>query len=227
MIKAIIFDWGGVLIDNPADGLMEYCANFLNVGKKSLKDIFSQYESIFQKGEISENELWNKICTELNIKKPSINSLWKDAVKHVFNDKIQVYNLIQLLKKEGYQIGFLSNTEIPTMNYFFENGYDKYFDVTIFSCAENTVKPEEKIYLLTLKKLNLKPSQSIFIDDKSEYIEGAKKVGINGIVFKTPQQLVKELALFSINIDVAKIQTIPSVGRLAASPHNSDRERYM
>ena len=31
MIKAIIFDWGGVLIDNPANGLMEYCANSLEI----------------------------------------------------------------------------------------------------------------------------------------------------------------------------------------------------
>ena len=70
MIKAIIFDWGGVLIDNTADCLIEYCAKFLNVETKSLKNIFLQYKSIFQKGEIPENELWQKICTQLNIKKP-------------------------------------------------------------------------------------------------------------------------------------------------------------
>ena len=222
MIKAIIFDWGGVLIDNPADGLMEYCADSLNVDVNTLKNIFSKYESIFQKGEISEEELWNEICTKLNIKKPTVKSLWKDAVKSVFKDKVQIYNLIPFLKKEGYLIGFLSNTEIPTMEYFFENDYKKYFDVTTFSCAEKTVKPEEKIYNLTLKKLNIRPEESIFIDDKPDYINGAKKVSMNGIVFKTPEQLVKELASFSVDIDVAKIQTVPSVGRLADSPHNSD-----
>ena len=222
MIKAIIFDWGGVLIDNPADGLMEYCADSLKVDVSILKNIFSKYELIFQKGEISEEELWNKICTELNIKKPTVKSLWKDAVKSVFKDKVQIYNLIPLLKKEGYLIGFLSNTEIPAMEYFFENDYKKYFDVTTFSCVENTVKPEEKIYNLTLKRIDVKPEQLIFIDDKPEFINGAKKVGMNGIVFKTPEQLIKELASFSINIDVTKIQTISSVGRLAGLPHNSD-----
>ncbi|MFH0978910.1 MAG: HAD family phosphatase [Candidatus Woesearchaeota archaeon] len=221
MIKAIIFDWGGVLIDNPANGLMEYCAKYLNVDVNRLKNIFSQYESVFQKGEISEKVLWNKVCTELNINKPSSESLWKKAVKQVFKDKIEVYHLIKLLKKEGYKIGFLSNTEIPAMEYFFEKGYQKFFDVTLFSCAENTVKPEEKIYNLILSKLEVKPEEAIFIDDKLDYIEGAKKVGLNGIVFKTSEQLVKELALYSININVAKIQTVPSVVRLADSPHNT------
>jgi len=211
MIKAIIFDWCGVLIDKLGDDLIKYCADSLKVDVNILKNIFSKYELTFRKGEISEEKMWNKICTELNIKKPIVKSLWKNAVKSVFNDKVQIHNLILLLKKEGYLIGFLSNTEIPTMEYFFENGYEKYFDVTTFSCAENTVKPEEKIYNLTLKKLNIRPEESIFIDDKPDYIDGAKKVGMNGIVFKSPEQLVKELAYYSINIDIAKIQTIPLV----------------
>jgi FMN phosphatase YigB (HAD superfamily) len=105
------------------------------------------------------------------------------------------------LKKNGYKVGFLSNTEIPTMNYFYENGYDRYFDVKIFSCVEKTVKPEGKIYLIALEKLKVKPQEAVFIDDKPKYVEGAKKVGINGILFKTAEQLRKELAAFSINAD--------------------------
>lgn len=201
MIKAIIFDWGGVLIDNPADGLMEYCAKYLRMDIDRFIHVFCQYEKVFQKGEIAEDDLWNKICVELNIEKPSIDSLWKEAVRQVFKDKIEVFNLIKILKKEGYKIGFLSNTEIPTMEYFFEKGYQKYFDATTFSCAENSIKPEEKIYNIVLNKLEAGPEESILVDDNTDYINGAKKIGINGIVFKSLKQLVKELAIFSVNVD--------------------------
>jgi putative hydrolase of the HAD superfamily len=200
MIKAIIFDWGGVLIDNPVDGIISYCANLLNVETKLLKKTYSQYETIFQKGQISEKDLWKKICIKLNIKNPVAKSLWKTAVKQVFKDRAEIYNLILCLKKQGYKIALLSNTEKPTMEYFFEQGYEKYFDQTIFSCIEHAVKPEKKIYNIALNKLKVNAYETIFIDDKPEYVKAAKIVGINGIVFKTYKQLLKELKFFSINV---------------------------
>ena len=200
MIKAIIFDWGGVLIDDPENGLIEYCANSLETSAKSLKNIFSQHELEFQKGLISENDLWKIICNKLKINQPISKSLWKEAVTSVFVDKKEVYELAQTLKKNEYKVGFLSNTEIPTMEYFYDNGYEKYFDEKIFSCAEKTVKPGKKIYNIALQKLQVKPDEVIFIDDKPKYIEGAIQVGIHGIVFKNPNQLNKELTKLKIKI---------------------------
>ena len=201
MIKAIIFDWGGVLIDNPSNDLMNYCSTSLNVDQNLLEKIFSSYKHAFQKDEITENTLWHKICSELHVKKPVSRSLWKDAIKNTFKNKQEIFDLISALKEQGYMIGFLSNTEIPAMEYFFENTYDTYFDVTTFSCAEKTRKPEEKIYTVTLEKLNVKPHEALFIDDKPHYIESAKKLGINGIVFENSDQLQEYLSSLSIRIN--------------------------
>jgi len=200
MIKAIVFDWGGVLADNPAVGLMNYCADALRIDVKLLKSIFSNYETFFQKGEISEDKLWNNICNELKVKTSPAKSLWKNAVNYVLKDKKEIYQLISLLKKKGYLIGLITNTELPTMEYFLENGYEKYFDTTTFSCAENTVKPDQYIYDMTLSKLNVKPYESIFIDDNPENIEGAKKLGMNGILFETFELLVTKLAALDIMV---------------------------
>jgi len=201
MIKAIIFDWGGVLINNPADDLMNYCANSLEVNPKELKSVFSKYVEEFQKGLLLEKDLWEKVCNELKIAQPTTNSLWKEAVINVFTDKKEVYSLVKKLKTSGYKIGFLSNTEIPTTEYFYDNGYDKYFDEKIFSCIEKTTKPEKRIYDIALEKLGIQPNEAIFIDDNQEYVKGATQVGICGIIFKTPNQLKKELTKFKIKIN--------------------------
>lgn len=200
MAEAIIFDWGGVLIDNPAEELMNYCASKLKVKIEELKKIFAEYESSFQRGEISENDLWKKICSQLNIEQPKSESLWKEAVKNVFRDKKETYALTEVLRKNNYKIGFLSNTEIPAMEYFMEKDYGRFFDAAIFSCAEGAIKPEEKIYRMALKKLDVKPENAVFIDDKQPYVDATNKLGINSICFKDISTLKQELKKLSVKI---------------------------
>lgn len=103
-IKAIIFDWGGVLIDNPAPDLMDYCAQALRVSVEKFEKAFQKHESYFQKGEIPENVFWDDICFELNIKNPISNSLWGEAFKYVYSPKKEMFFLASSLKNKGYNI---------------------------------------------------------------------------------------------------------------------------
>lgn len=52
---------------------------------------------------------------------PSVESLWGDAVEEVFNEKVEMFELIDKLKGQGYKIGFLSNTEMPAVEYWEKN----------------------------------------------------------------------------------------------------------
>ncbi len=79
------------------------------------------------------------------------------------------------------------------MQFFYQMKYDM-FDVLVFSCAEGTRKPEKEIYELTVRRLGSRAGQSVFIDDMPEYINGAKKAGLNTILFRNVEQLKIELA---------------------------------
>ncbi len=198
MIKAVIFDFGGVLIDNPSEGIFSYCANALGVSREALYELVKRkFEHDFQKGTLPEDEFWEKACAELGAKKPAVSSLWGDAFRHAYSPKQEMFSLIKQLKKNGYKTGILSNTELPAMGVYHEQGYDV-FDVIILSCAEKTRKPERRIYEIALKRLNIKPPEAIFIDDKIENIEGARNLGIAGILFQSPKQVKKELAAYQL-----------------------------
>ncbi|NQV08634.1 HAD family phosphatase [Candidatus Woesearchaeota archaeon] len=200
MIKAVIFDWGGVVIDSPAEALFQYCADHLNAPKKEFKKTYMKYEPDIFRGVLSEKQTWEKICQELGVKEPTVGSLWYDAVKNAVKEKKEVTLLINNLKKSGYKVGFLSNTEIPATRFFKKQDYPV-FDAYVFSCFEGIIKPERKIYELALNRLGVKPEESIFIDDREENVEGAKRVGMHAIVFKDIEQLKKELESFSVKTE--------------------------
>ena len=193
MTKAIIFDWGGVLIDETLGKMDKYCAGILGVSVESYNIARQVGFNDFARGDITEDEFWQMVCGELNIKMPDVESLWGDAVEEVFNEKERMFELIEKLKREGYKIGFLSNTEMPAVEYWKKNGYEKYFDEAVFSCVEHVAKPDREIYELICKRLEVLPEEAIFIDDKIEFIEGAQNIGMKGILFENCQQVKSDV----------------------------------
>ena len=110
-----------------------------------------------------------------------------------------MFSMAASLQKNGYRTAVLSNTEVPAMEFFQRQQYNM-FDVPVFSCAEGVKKPDGKIYELTLKKLGSGPDQSVFIDDKAEYINSAKDVGINTVLFQNIDQVKDELNQLGVKI---------------------------
>jgi epoxide hydrolase-like predicted phosphatase len=191
-IKAVIFDWGGVLIEDPAPGLVQYCAQILNVPKEKYEKAYRQLSKNFQKNLISENTFWEKISSELKVHKPKVSSLWTDAFKAAYVPRKEMFTLAAELKGKGYKTAVLSNTEIPTMQYFYQLRYDM-FDVTVFSCVEGTIKPERKIFEIALTKLDCIPEQSVFIDDNPEFVKAAGKYGLYAILFENIEKIKNKI----------------------------------
>ena len=199
-IESVIFDWGGVLIDDPAPGLMQYCAQALAVSKEDYIKAHSKFAGDFEKNLINEDTFWEMICGELGVSKPKVPSLWADAFKSAYVPREDMFTVAARLRKNGYKTALLSNTEVAAMQYFYQLQYNM-FDVLVFSCVEGTRKPEKKIYELTIQRLGSRPGQSVFIDDKPEYINGAKEAGLNTILSRNVEQVKNELAGLFINTD--------------------------
>jgi putative hydrolase of the HAD superfamily len=196
-MKAIIFDWGGVLIDSPAPGMLALFAHELGVTPEAVNNAYRPFAGRFQRGQITEHDLWEGLCAALGVDKPYDPLLWEHVFGQVYTPKEEMFVLASRLKDRGYKVGLLSNTESPTVRFFHQQGYTM-FDATVFSCEEGTAKPERRIYKIALERLEVKPSETVFIDDRADFIEGAQKVGIRTIRFENPQQVKEALASLGI-----------------------------
>lgn len=184
MIKNIIFDFGGVLLDwNP---------RYL-------------YKPYFNDDEEMEHFL-SDICNgEWNIKQDA-GRPFAEAVKELqakfpeYAEAIQMYDddwekmlkcelpgsidLLKELKSMGYGIYGLTNWSAEKIGYAFANySFFSLFDGIVVSGVEKVVKPDRKIYEILLERYSLKPGECVFIDDNQDNVDMAKVLGINAIRF--------------------------------------------
>jgi putative hydrolase of the HAD superfamily len=200
-IESVIFDWGGVLIDDPRSGLLRYCADAFGVPLEQYTPVHDSFLDGFGKGLISEEEFWQGISRKLGKPArckagkpaPKVPSLWSRAFRSAYMPRPEVFCLASWLHGNGYKTALLSNTELPAVEFFHELNYDM-FDVLVFSCEEGVAKPERRIYEITLERLGSKAPRSVFIDDRQDYIRGAREAGLNTILFKDIDQMKRELA---------------------------------
>ena len=94
-------------------------------------------------------------------------------------------NWLKSLKERGLSVFLLTNYSDWMFDYHFKNEFTftKYVDGMIVSGREKLLKPENAIYECLLKRYGLKAEECVFLDDHAENVEGAKKCGLNGIVF--------------------------------------------
>ncbi len=192
-IESVIFDWGGVLIDDPRPGLLRYCSEAFGIPLEEYTPVHDSFLDDFHKGKISEEEFWRQISDKLGKPMPTAHSHWYDAFRSAYVPKQQMFLLAASLHDKDYKTALLSNTEMPAVEFFHEQGYDM-FDVLVFSCVEGVMKPDRRIYEITLQRLGSIPGQAVFIDDREDYIKGAQEAGLNTVFFKSIDQVKDELA---------------------------------
>jgi len=191
MIKAVIFDYGGV-VKSPHSSL-EDIAVTCGVPIEILTKKIQPFLKLFHKGLITENQFWKQFSSAF--KKPipkNKRDLWRKGFEETFCIYPEIISFVQKLKARGIKTAVLSNTIKPHTDIITKHDGYKDFDVVILSCEVNLQKPNPEIYLLTIKQLRVKPEECVFIDDKDEHLRPAKELGIKIILAKNPKQVIDD-----------------------------------
>ena len=107
---------------------------------------------------------------------------------------------VRYLKDKGYHVYILSNYATDTLERTEDKlTFLKYVDGAVFSCQVKQIKPESEIYKTLLGRYHLDPEKSVFLDDRAENCEAARKQGIHAIQFKSFKQAAAELEKLGVN----------------------------
>ena len=199
MIKAIIFDAGGVIIEQGSQ-LNEFAKIFKPKNKQELWEKINHFVGPLCKGEISEKEYWRRIADSENVDPKTVpQNLWVKNYEETTNINESVVDLIKSLRR-NYKTILISNTIKPHVAINKKRKLFENFDDVLNSNEVHLSKDTPAIFKLALKRNQLDAEECIFIDDIQKFVEIANSIGIYGILFKKINPLKKELVSLGVNV---------------------------
>ena len=194
MLKNIIFDYGGVLLDwNPHYLYDPYCGDVAKA-EWFLKHICTyEWNAQHDNGKpIAEG------TAELIAQYPE----WEKEIRMYYDEFMKMMGgqipgmeeLVKDLKVKGYRIFGLSNWSVETFALVrpIYPVLDLMEDMVI-SGVEKVMKPDHRIFELALNRFGIGASETIFIDDNPNNVKAACDVGIQGVLFRSGEKLVELL----------------------------------
>lgn len=199
MIRAVIFDWGGVLQRTEDQAPRAELERKLGLSPGELER--AVFESLpFREaclGKRSADEAWAAIVVSLGWPVERVD----EFVERFFaGDRVdeKLVQLIHMLRAGGYRVGLLSNAPpgrasgaSPAGRW----GMDGLFDAQVFSYQVGALKPHPCTYRAILAALGVEAHEALFVDDSPANVEGAKAVGITAVRFVGTEALIRELSL--------------------------------
>ena len=198
-IRAIIFDIGRVLIQVDIGRAMKGLTSRISL---SPEELWKSLENDprwkdWQEGRMSPREWFVHLVQRLegSLTGEQFTECWNLALdpEPIFDDAF--------LKglSENYRLALLSNTDRIHVAHIEANySFVKIFHTRIYSCSVGTSKPDPLIYQLALRGCRVNAEEAVYIDDIPAYVEAARKLGLKGIVFQSPEQLKTDLQSLGI-----------------------------
>ncbi len=186
MIKAVIFDMFETLITHYESPLYfgEHMAEDMGipeekfreiwdpsgddrtVGKISLEEIVRQ---ILEANQLFSEELFSKVVDKRK-------SVKKDCFRHIHKE---IVPMLEALKKEGIKLGLITNCFSEEVEVIRDSVLFPYFDVPLLSYEEGMQKPDKRIFINCVNRLEVQPEECLYVGDGGSLeLETASELGM-------------------------------------------------
>lgn len=194
MIKNLIFDFGKVLVDY----------DFFHTIRRYFKsdEDLQEFATLFTSLDFlnrcdREDIPFFDLIQESQQKYPKfefqLQKFYEEYVQFVTGEIPGMKDLLVKLRQEGFRLYGLTNwcSKVHEVMQHWE--ILRMLDGVVISSDEKLIKPDAAIYLRLCEKFGLNAEECLFTDDRVTNVEGAQKVGMQGIVFENAEQFEHDL----------------------------------
>jgi HAD superfamily hydrolase (TIGR01509 family) len=197
-------DLGGVYF---TDGTKIALEKMRKIVKASDRDFYSIFKSLeykeegwlYRKGMMTREEFWARAKKKLKINDQQASDLeliWHSSYQPNPGMKKLVRDLRKLYKVIAFSVNIRERMDFLEEKYLFKEEFDK----LILSYEAGFSKDEPEFFYILADELGHSANQAVLVEDHDIYFPLARRIGINIIHFKEPEQLKKDLAELGVQL---------------------------
>ncbi len=203
MIKAIVFDLGGVLFREGKSIAATKLQEKYKYEPKIIFKVLTSPKSVeLRKGLISDEEFWSWVQKQLP-KGYSASLIKKEWYDGYIVDR-DIFDLLKKLRsKKKYEL-IIFSSNIKSRIEYLERKYHfrKFFHQEIYSYEHGLNKPDREFVELLINGSGFKPEELAYIDDLKEPLKSAKELGIFALIYEPGKIQELEHKLIKLGVDL-------------------------
>jgi putative hydrolase of the HAD superfamily len=194
VIRAVVFDIGGVLEHTPPTGHTQRWEQALGLEPGELDRRMDDVWRAGRLGTVSEAEVVAAVGSRLRLTRVQVEDFmagrWEEYLGTANTDLIAWFAAL----RPQFRTGILSNSFVGARAREEQRyGFGALADVVVYSHEVGIAKPDPAVYLLVCERLEVPPEEAVFLDDKAVAVEAARAVGLTGVLFRDNAQAIADL----------------------------------
>ncbi len=202
MIKAVIFDFGGVIQLNDGENILRQIARMLDVPFDKFQQAYYEHNHLSN----VTNVRWEDMIIEV-VRVFDDSAATKDRIRTFIQTysagnriNTDLLSLFSVLRNQGLKVAILSNATSELRTRLENEGIAKLVDEIVVSGEIGHQKPHREAFEVAFKKLDVRPKEVVFVDDSAKSLEKAAEIGYAPILFKNNEQLKSDLKKLGLKI---------------------------
>jgi putative hydrolase of the HAD superfamily len=184
-VNSVIFDFGGVLCLHPDDSRWQRAAEAAGLPLSEFMPAFWAHRIPYDAGVVEPADYWREVLGPA-FQESRLPKLVRCEIELWNQYDQRIFDWIGQLRGGGFRTAILSNLpRVLGEELRATPGFLGHFDHVTFSYELRKVKPQPEIYVDAIQGLGIEPEQALFLDDKSENVEGAQAVGLLAELYST------------------------------------------
>jgi HAD superfamily hydrolase (TIGR01509 family) len=196
-MRSLVLDIGGVFYRGwPDDAFWPRWTGRIGLSRQEIEDVLSKSSEHrdAQLGRISADEAFHRAGARIGVEGSVMRALAEDAYLAEFNTGFA--DAVRGLRADGVRVWALTNSLSTEAQLQARPEFAGVFEHVVSSCDVGLAKPDPAIFHALLARLGAAATDVVFVDDLPGHVEVARRLGLEGVLFGTTDQVLSDLAAY-------------------------------